>query len=66
MADKLRLYVLCPCCGGTGLVNWGTAPDQPGTVTCPRCADETPPFGAKVIDGLRHVYEGRFEEVEDE
>ena len=60
MADKLRFYKICPVCAGTGVIH-GLE-----DLVCPRCDDETPPFGAKVFDGLRHVYVGRFEEVVDE
>jgi len=59
MADKLRFYKICPSCGGTGVIH-GIE-----TSVCRRCKNEAPPFGAKVFDGLRHVYVGRFEEVED-
>jgi hypothetical protein len=67
MADNYRFYVPCPACGGTGLLNWGASPSQGGTQTCTRCAeDEGNPLGPREIDGLRHVYAGRFAEVEDE
>ena len=67
MADKLRLYVPCPTCNGTGKICWGvTEPNRIEFKACPRCADETPPAGAKVFDGIRHIYYGRFEEVVEE
>ena len=66
MADKLRLYVPCRACDGTGFLNWGDSPSHPGLRVCPECLDETPPLGAKVFDGVRHVYLGRFEEVVEE
>ena len=67
MADQFRFYVLCPSCGGTGLLNWGASPSQGGSHTCPTCADEEGnTLGPVEFDGLRHVYAGRFEEVEDE
>ena len=62
MADVFRFYSICPVCNGTGDVGVGGEP--PTARTCPRCKDEEAPFGAKVFDGLRHVYAGRFEEVE--
>ncbi len=60
MADKFRFYKICPKCAGTGVI-YGLE-----NTVCPRCKSESPPFGAKIFDGLRHVYAGRFEEVEDE
>lgn len=67
MADKLRYYIVCDTCGGTGLVNWGTTPTQGGTQTCPTCIDDPEnPLGPVVFDGLRHIYAGRFVEVIDE
>lgn len=64
MADQFRLYILCPACGGTGLLNWGSSPSQGGTHECPRCQDdEGNPLGPQVFDGKRHVYKGYFEEV---
>ena len=68
MADKFKFYTICPVCNGTGILGIGndTPGESDGERTCPRCADETGPFGAKVFDGLRHVYSGRFEEVEDD
>jgi len=62
MADKFKFYVICPVCNGIGEVNWA----YPNGTTCQRCVDETEPFGVKIFDGLRHVYAGRFEEVEAE
>jgi len=59
MADKFKFYEVCPTCAGTGIIHG--LEDS----VCQRCKDETPPFGAKVFDGLRHVYVGRFEKVED-
>ena len=64
MADKLKFYVVCPMCSGTGNIGQNDTP--PSLIPCPRCANEEEPFGTKVFDGLRHVYAGRFEEVEDE
>lgn len=67
MADELRLYTVCPTCGGSGKVPWGTAPEQPGEVDCPTCADAPGnPIGPKVYDGLRHIYTGRVQEIDDE
>jgi hypothetical protein len=67
MADKFRLYVLCPSCGGTGVLHWGTQPGSPGETECPTCKDDPEqPFRIAIFDGLRHIYAGRFEEVEDE
>jgi hypothetical protein len=67
MADKFRFYILCPSCSGTGLLTWGTDPQTPGTTECPTCKDDIGnPLAPVVYDGLRHVYGGRFEEVEDE
>jgi len=67
MADKYRLFIVCPSCDGTGLVNWGTSPTQGGTQECPTCADDPGnDLGPAVFDGVRHVYAGRFEEVEGE
>jgi len=67
MADKLRFYQPCPSCSGTGLLNWGASPSEGGTKECPTCkTDEGSPLGPVVFDGLRHVYVGRFEEVEDQ
>lgn len=57
MADKYRFYEICPVCNGTGVIHG--LEDS----VCRRCSDETSPTGAKVFDGLRHVYVGRFEEV---
>jgi len=68
MADNLRFYKICPCCGGTGVLSWGISPTQSGDKICPRCEqskDEEHPLGAINFNGLRHVYVGRFEEVED-
>jgi len=63
MADKLRYYEPCPTCGGTGEVDWET---EAGSHDCPTCVTN-PPHGieVKVFDGIRHVYKGRFEEVEE-
>ena len=67
MADQFRLYELCPSCGGTGLVNWGAGPGQGGTLECPTCVDDPEDeYAVQVYDGKRHVYVGRFEEVEPE
>lgn len=67
MADKFRFYILCPCCGGSGEVCWGSSPTEPGMCTCPVCKDDPKnPLGPVVFDGLRHIYYGRFEEVEEE
>jgi len=64
MADNFRYYIVCPTCNGTGLVSWGNGPAQSGTQTCPTCRDD-PEYvlGPKVFDGLRHIYEGRFEKL---
>lgn len=67
MADKFRFFIVCPSCGGTGLLPWGDSPSQPGTKTCPTCEDDPGNDLAPVVfDGLRHIYGGRFEEVETE
>ena len=67
MADKFRFYVPCPKCGGSGQIAWGASdPQHIEYADCPNCLDEAPPFGAKVFDGVRHVYSGRFEEVVEE
>jgi hypothetical protein len=62
---KFKFYKICPVCGGTGKSNTGNnIPGSPiNAPVCPRCRDETEPFGVVVFDGLRHVYAGRFEEV---
>jgi len=65
MADRLRLYIVCPGCNGTGVVSWGDAPDHPGERPCPTCCDGDV-IPSKVFDGLYHVYYGRFEEVVEE
>lgn len=65
MADKLRLYVICPCCGGKGEVPWGESPTEPGMKPCPMCCDGNE-LDVKEFDGLLHVYYGRFEEVVEE
>ena len=63
MADVLRLYVLCPSCGGTGKLPWGFNL-EPGDITCPKCQDDPEnELGPQEIDGLRHIYYGRF--IED-
>lgn len=64
MADKFKLYVLCPSCGGTGVLTWGSSPSQPGSQTCPTCANEQGALGAKVFNGKRHIYYGRIKEIE--
>jgi hypothetical protein len=67
MADKFRFYIICDTCGGTGLVPWGESPSQGGNQTCPTCEDDPGnPLAPVVFDGLRHIYAGRFEEVEEE
>jgi len=61
MATNQRRYILCPGCGGTGLLNWGTSPEENGSKVCPRCAqlmDDEHPLGALIVDGLRHCYDG--------
>jgi len=61
-----RFYIPCPSCGGTGELSWGT-PNTPGNTTCPTCLDDLGNvLGPKVFDGVRHVYTGRFEEVDDD
>ena len=61
MADAYRFYKVCPTCNGTGFVVGGFEPR-----VCERCEDETEPMGTKIFDGLRHIYVGRFEELEAE
>ena len=67
MADKFRLFIVCTSCDGTGLLPWGDGPGQGGNVTCPTCEDDPGnDLGPVVFDDVRHIYIGRFEEVEDE
>jgi hypothetical protein len=66
MADKLRLYIPCPSCGGTGFLTIGTSTTESGNQECPTCKPNGAPLGPVEYDGLRHVYAGRFEEIEDE
>lgn len=61
MADKYKFYTICPSCHGTGIL----IPDEEGNgKTCKNCLDEEGAFGAKVFNGLRHVYAGVIEEIE--
>ena len=66
MADKFRLYAPCSVCHGTGKLSGVVSVTESAEIDCPHCKSELPPLGAKVFDGLRHVYAGRFQEVEDE
>jgi hypothetical protein len=66
MADELRLYVVCPTCNGTGVVQWGTAPCEPGPRECPTCKDARGDLAPVVFDDLRHIYVGRIQEIDDE
>jgi len=60
MAERYIFYKVCPMCAGSGVIHG--LEDS----VCPRCQNETPPFGAKVFDGLRHIYVGRFVEIEED
>ena len=68
MADNYRFFVICPSCEGYGVtllsreLAEGEVEDE-----CPVCvADPGNPLSPIEIDGKRHVYHGRFMEVEDE
>lgn len=64
MADKFKFYEICPSCHGTGFLQPHDEEDLLGD-RCNTCLDESGAFGAKVFDGVRHVYAGRFEEIEE-
>ena len=64
MADKFKYYVICPSCHGTGFLQPHDE-DNPSGDKCKNCEDETGAFGAKVFDGVRHIYAGRFEKIQD-
>ena len=60
MADNYRFFVICPSCEGYGVTLLSRELAE-GEVE-----DECNPLSPIEIDGKRHVYHGRFMEVEDE
>jgi hypothetical protein len=64
MATQFNFYVVCPACKGTGNLIPNDL-ENPVIKQCDACKNESGTFGAKVFDGVRHIYAGKLEKVKD-
>lgn len=67
MANDFRLWVVCPVCDGTAVALLNRElHDGEDVQPCQMCElDEGNPIGPADFDGLRHIYYGRIEKIDD-